>query len=60
MHLKGNKRKFNGKVYTAVASKPNKSLAREYAKNIRKKGHLARIIKSKSHEHGLEYYIYKR
>jgi len=60
MHLKGNRRKFNGKYYTAVSSKDTKSDAKKYASRLRKQGHLARIVKSKSKKDGLEYYIYKR
>jgi len=60
MHLKNKRRKINGKFYTAHISRKKKADAEVIAKNLRKKGWLATIMKSDTEKHGKEYYIYRR
>jgi hypothetical protein len=50
------KRKFNGKVYTNVASKPTKREATARAEAWREEGFSARIVKLKN---GYDIYIRK-
>ena len=50
------KRKFGGKVYTNVASKPTKREAQARAKGWRDNGYSARIVKIKG---GYDIYVRK-
>jgi len=52
--LKSSKRKFGGKVFTNVASKPTKREAEVRARGWRAMGYLARIVKVKG---GYDIYI---
>ena len=58
-HLLGNKRKFNGKYYTAMAVFKSKSKANSEAKLIRKIGVNARVVPGVYHGKK-EYYLYLR
>jgi len=58
MHLIGKTRKFSGKTYKAVDAEKLKSVANYKANQWRNNGYAVRIIKTKTQEHGTEYYIY--
>jgi len=53
MHKLGNKKKFDGKIYTAMAYFRSKTKAKSEASLVRKIGHNARVVKQEK-----EYYLY--
>ena len=59
-HLLGNKRKFNGKYYDAMAVSKKKSKMNQEAKMMRKLGVKARVIQAKCKNGKKEYYLYLR
>jgi len=59
-HVLGNKRKIDGKTYTAVSYHHTKKNAEIQAGIWRRKGYSIRIIPTKSKKYGKEYYLWRR
>jgi hypothetical protein len=59
-HLLGHKRKFGSKIFTAHHTTKKKSIAEDKKKQLKTKGLMVRIVKTKHPHGGHEYYLFTK